>query len=72
MRAGDSQEYFATASSSLVADDRAELGVMYNDQATDFLENVTIDGSVTDTTHTITLTAPAGHRHYARLARVWC
>ena len=65
-RPADVQEYFATASSSLVADDRSEVGIAYKDSVftAGANVNVTIDGSTTDATHAITLTADAGNRHY--------
>jgi len=52
------------ASGSLVSDNRSEIGIAYSD-GTDFAP-VTISGSSTDATHTITLTADHGHRHYGR------
>ena len=61
-RPADTQEYFATASASLVADDRAEVGIAYAD--TTFTGALTIDGSTSDATHTITLTADGDNRHY--------
>ncbi len=48
------------ASTSLVADDRSEVGIVYKETP---LARVTISGSVTDATHTITLTADPGNRH---------
>jgi len=48
------------ASNSLVADNRSEVGIAYDDSV---LARVTIGGSVTDATHTITLTADSGNRH---------
>ena len=65
-RPADTQEYFPTASSSLVADDRSEVGVAYKDSVFTAGADgiVAIDGSTTDATHTITLTADAGNRHY--------
>ena len=65
-RPADTQEYFPTASSSLVADDRSEVGIAYKDSVFTTVgePNVTIDGSTTDATHTITLTADPGNRHY--------
>jgi hypothetical protein len=59
---GGSCPFFAPASNSLVADDRAEVGVLYNDGAT-HAGGFLIDGSVTDSTRTITLTVDPGHRH---------
>ncbi len=46
---------------SLVADDRAEVGIAYEETP---LARVTISGSTTDATHTITLTADGANRHY--------
>jgi hypothetical protein len=65
-RPADTQEYFPTTSSSLVADDRSEVGIAYKDSVFPPIGNVnvTIDGSTTDATHTITLTADPGNRHY--------
>ena len=64
--------YFPVASASLVADDRSEVGVAYRD--TPFLHSasgmgagmpvLSIDGSTTDSTHTITLTADGINRHH--------
>jgi hypothetical protein len=52
-------------SSSLVADNRTEIGIAYDDFAgSDFIAGVTIQGSTTDDGHTITLTADHGNRHY--------
>ncbi len=53
-------------STSLVADDRREVGIAYKDTVFNAgaLTNVLIDGSTTDATHTITLTADHGNRHY--------
>jgi uncharacterized repeat protein (TIGR01451 family) len=52
------------SSASLVADNRSEVGVAYRD--TPFAGGLTIDGSTTDASHTITLTADHGNRHYGR------
>ncbi len=46
---------------SLVADDRKEVGIVYEDG---LLVGPSIDGSTTDATHTITLTADGTNRHY--------
>ena len=46
----------------LVADNRREIGVAYNDG--DFTSGVLIQGSTTDAMHTITLTVAVGNRHY--------
>ncbi len=50
----------ATASTSLVNDNRSEVGIAYDDGP---LARVSISGSITDATHTITLTADPGNRH---------
>ncbi len=55
--------FFPVGSSSLVNDDRNEVGIVYDDGAS-FLGGLLIDGSVTDATHTITLTADGDNRHY--------
>ncbi len=68
--------YFPTLSASLVADDRSELGILYNDDGPDadalpepFLppaigqEIAWITGFTSDPTHTVTLTADPGNRH---------
>ncbi len=47
--------------SSLVTDDRVEVGIMYADS--EFTSRVVIAGQ-TDATHTITLTADGSNRHY--------
>ena len=54
--------YFRAPNPSLVTDDRSEVGIVYND-GTAYAGGLTIDGSVTDAAHTITLTADRGHRH---------
>ena len=66
----------AVSSNSLVADDRVEVGILYNDDGPDagtlpdpFLppcggcEIAWITGMVTDASHTVTLTVDAGNRH---------
>jgi hypothetical protein len=63
-------EYFPTATASLVADDRVEVGVAYREGSdlgtvADTFRAVVIDGSTTDAAHTITLTVAAGNRHGA-------
>jgi hypothetical protein len=71
--------FFPVASESLVADDRSEVGIAYNDSspasAADFSAGVKINGgagATTDATHTITLTADPGNRHYGIAgAGVW-
>ena len=57
--------YFPAPTSSLVADDRAEVGIAYDDASPSFTlsANVVFDGSTTDATHGITLTADGGNRH---------
>ena len=55
--------YFPVTSSSLVADDRSEIGIAYNDSVFTLATDVIIDGSTTDATHTITLTVDPGNRH---------
>jgi Peptidase family C25/Concanavalin A-like lectin/glucanases superfamily/Domain of unknown function (DUF2341) len=60
--------YFPVASSSLVADDRSEVGILYND-TTAYVFPVLgqpiayIAGMTTDATHTVTLTVDPGNRH---------
>ena len=50
--------YFQVPSGDLVADNRSEVGIAYDDAVgTDFAGGLVIDGSVTDAGHTITLTA---------------
>jgi hypothetical protein len=50
---------------SLVADNRSEIGIAYNDfVGTDFNVGLLIDGSTTADGYTITLTADHGNRHY--------
>lgn len=54
-------------SASLVADNRSEVGIVYYDGTTPTGSPVlTIDGSTTDATHTITVTADPGNRHPGR------
>ncbi|HEX9189234.1 MAG TPA: hypothetical protein VGB87_19305 [Vicinamibacteria bacterium] len=50
--------------SSLVADNRNEVGILYRDQA--MPGGLVIDGALTDANHSITLTADPGNRHYGR------
>ena len=54
---------FPNVTASLVADDRSEVGIAYNDSVFTLAGNVVIDGSTTDATHTITLTVDPGNRH---------
>ncbi|MCH7474805.1 MAG: DUF2341 domain-containing protein, partial [Gemmatimonadetes bacterium] len=54
---------FPPSSASLVADDRSEVGIAYKDTTFALSADVNIDGSITDSTHTITLTADGGNRH---------
>jgi hypothetical protein len=64
---GTACPYFPVTNASLVADNRNELGIAYDDNpvGADFplSANVVINGSVTDATHTIRLTADGGNRH---------
>ncbi len=53
--------YFPVASSDLVADDRMEVGVAYNDAP--FTDPLVIDGATTDASHPIILTAAVRNRH---------
>jgi len=57
---GNPCAFFPVGSASLVADDRSEVGIVYKESA---LARVSISGSITDATHTITLTADPGNRH---------
>ena len=54
--------FFQVASADLVADDRREIGIAYND--TVFTDALLIDGSTTDLAHDIKLTVNPGNRHY--------
>ena len=54
--------YFPAPTSSLVADNRSEVGIAYKDSV--FTAPLLIDGSTTDATHTITLTADGVNRNY--------
>ncbi|OGW80208.1 MAG: hypothetical protein A3G33_05400 [Omnitrophica bacterium RIFCSPLOWO2_12_FULL_44_17] len=51
----------AAVDGDLIADNRSEVGVLYKDGVFD--EHVIIDGSTTDATHTITLTAAEDNKH---------
>ena len=55
--------FFPVTSSSLVADDRSEVGIAYKDGTYLLAAPFDIDGSITDPAHTITLTADPGNRH---------
>ncbi len=55
--------YFPVASSSLVAENRKEVGIAYEDSVFALTADVVINGSVTDATHSITLTADGSNRH---------
>ena len=52
------------SSSSLIDDNRAEVGIAYEDTTFALSADVRISGSITDFDHTITLTADGGNRHY--------
>ncbi len=54
--------YFPVSSANFVTDNRSEIGIAYDD--TPFTAALFIDGSTTDATHTITLTADEGNRHH--------
>ncbi len=62
-RPADTQEYFPTTSSSLVADDRSEVGIAYKDSEFDLTADFQVVGSTTDALHTIRLTADGVNRH---------
>ena len=53
--------YFPVASPDLVADDRIEVGVAYNDAP--FTDPLVISGATTDASHPIMLTAAVRNRH---------
>jgi len=55
--------FFPVATSSLVADDRSEVGVLYKVSPFALTNDVVIDGATTDSIHTITLTANPANRH---------
>ena len=55
--------FFPVTSNDLVADDRSEVGVVYKDSVYVLGAPLDIDGSLTDSAHTIALTADAGNRH---------
>ena len=50
-------------SADLVADDRREVGIAYKDSPFLIAGDIFIQGSTTDATHTILLTADSGNRH---------
>jgi hypothetical protein len=54
---------FADNTVSLVSDNRSEVGIAYKDSVFALTADVVIDGSTTDATHTITLTADGINRH---------
>jgi uncharacterized repeat protein (TIGR01451 family) len=57
--------FFPVASPNLVADNRSETGIMYNDGAPYvFGATLAFDGTTTDATHDIVLTADHGNRHH--------
>ena len=60
--------FFPVATVDLVAEDRREVGVAYNDSVVpadpDFTDGLRISGATTDATHNITLTANRNNRHY--------
>ena len=64
---GGACPFFVPASNDLVADNRGEVGIAYNDSVVpanaDFTASVQIDGSITDAIHTITLTADWGNNN---------
>ena len=55
--------FFPVSSASLVADNRKEVGIAYQDSVFTITTQVLIDGSTTDATHNIVLTAALGNRH---------
>lgn len=60
--------YFPVTSADLVADNRSEIGIAYEDSTFTWASAgtaiLTIDGTTTDPSHTITLTADGSNRHY--------
>ncbi len=52
------------SSNSLIADNRSEFGILYDDSTFTLTNNLLIQGSITDAQHTITLTDDDGNRHY--------
>lgn len=55
--------FFPVATTSLVADNRKEIGIAYEDSIFPLAANVIIDDSVTDASHGIVLTADGDNRH---------
>ena len=55
--------YFPVASSSLVADDRREVGIVYKETALTLGASWDLRDAITDADHDITLTADPGNRH---------
>ncbi len=62
---GTACAFFPVASADLVADNRREVGIAYDDGTPSFVlsGNVRIQGSTTDASHTIRLTADPPNRH---------
>lgn len=60
---GGACTYFPVGSASLVADNRTEIGIAYKDAVFILTSSLTFQGSTTDATHTIHLTADPGNRH---------
>jgi outer membrane protein assembly factor BamB len=55
--------YFPVTTANFFNDDRSEAGVLYKDSVFALPTDVEIDGSITDSSHTITLTAAPRNRH---------
>ena len=55
--------YFPVTTSSLVADNRREIGIVYDKDNNQHTGTLDIDGSTTDFVHSITLTVAPGNRH---------
>ncbi len=55
--------FLPVASASLVSDNRSEVGIVYKDSVYNLSLPFTIEGSITDANHTITLTADGQNRH---------
>ncbi len=60
---GGACTYFPVASADLVLDNRTEIGIAYKDTVFTLSSTVLINGSTTDPTHRIQLTADPGNRH---------